>query len=121
MTPRSHLTHALQTYNLTAAWDVLHPLMPPHPQTRSNHYYTFKRYLTFAHHAQVDVLHPTPDQLRAFLTSLDTLDPQHVRTLLSRLRGIYKALRTLGVIPHTCLNPRDHCLLVLLSGRFTGF
>ncbi|ULH14010.1 site-specific integrase (plasmid) [Deinococcus sp. KNUC1210] len=101
VTSNTRLIQALHAFDLTTVWDALQPLMPLHPQTRSNYYYTLKRYLSFAQQVQLDVLHPTPDQLRAFLTTLEGLNPQHVRTLLSRLRGLYQALRTLGVIPST--------------------
>ena len=95
------LVLALRSFDLQGAWDGLHPLLPEHPQTRSNYYYTLKRYLHFAALNRMDMLRPTPQDLRIFVASLDGLDPQHVRTLLSRLRGIYKALRTLGLVAST--------------------
>lgn len=46
-------------------------------------------------------MRPTLTFLNAYLLTFKTLDPGSARSLFSRLRGFYKALRTLRMIPST--------------------
>ena len=101
MTPQDELRAALAAYDLETAWGVLAPVLPQHPLTQRNHRYALKRYLDQARLGRTDVLRPDPEFLTAYLLTFNSLDPGHARSLFSRLRGFYKALRQLKVIPGT--------------------
>ena len=101
MSSQSNLRDALHAYDLEAAWGHLSPVLPPHPLTQRNHKYALKRYLDHARADHADLLRPTPEFLRAYLLTFQSLDPGHARSLFSRLRSLYKALRTLKLIPGT--------------------
>ena len=98
---QGELRAALRTYDLDAAWEHLAPVLPQHPLTLRNHRYAFKRYLGHAQLNHTDVLHPDPEFLAAYLLTFRALDPGHARSLFSRLRGLYKAFRQLGVVSGT--------------------
>lgn len=101
MSIRDEVRSALSRYDLEAAWTHLTPALPQHPLTLRNHKYAFKRYLDHARADRTDLLRPTPEFLNSYLLTFAALDPGHARSLFSRLRGLYKALRHLGVIPRT--------------------
>ncbi|WP_407542815.1 tyrosine-type recombinase/integrase (plasmid) [Deinococcus radiomollis] len=101
MSVQDELRAALGGYDLEAAWEWLAPVLPQHPLTLRNHRYAFKRYLDHARLDHADVLRPDPEFLSAYLLTFRSLDPGHARSLFSRLRGLYKAFRQLGVIPST--------------------
>lgn len=101
MSSQSDLRDALRAYDLDGAWVHLAPLLPPHPLTQRNHKYALKRYFDHARIDHADLLRPTPTFLNAYLLTFKTLDPGSARSLFSRLRGFYKALRTLRMIPST--------------------
>ncbi|WP_407572567.1 tyrosine recombinase XerC [Deinococcus altitudinis] len=101
MSIREEVHTALAGFDLEAAWIHLSCVLPQHPLTQRNHKYALKRYLDHARAEHADLLRPTPEFLEAYLSTFKALDPGHARSLFSRLRGLYKALRQLGVIPRT--------------------
>ncbi len=101
MSVQTELRAALKAYDLDLAWGCLAPVLPQHPLTQRNHKYAFKRYLDQARLNHTDILRPDPEFLATYLLTFNALDPGHARSLFSRLRALYKALRRLQLIPST--------------------
>ncbi|GGJ67417.1 tyrosine-type recombinase/integrase [Deinococcus aquiradiocola] len=92
---------ALSSFDVDGVWEAVAPLLPPHPLTRRNHRSALKRYLTFARAQGADVLRPDRVFLEAYALSFAPLDAGHAAALHSRLRALYAAFRTLGLLPAT--------------------
>ena len=101
MSVQTELRAALKAYDLDLAWGCLAPVLPQHPLTQRNHKYAFKRYLDQARLNHTDILRPDPEFLSTYLLTFNALDPGHARSLFSRLRALYKALRRLELISST--------------------
>jgi integrase len=94
----------LRSYDLEMVWEALLPHLPGAGQQvslRNNQRSVLKQYLKAAQAEHADVLRPSSAFLQAFLRGFSDKTPGYVRNTVSNLKGVYTALRGLGLISRT--------------------